>query len=46
MYGPLITEGDLALMLLIVLMVGGALGVGCYEGCGYARRHIDVEWVD
>jgi hypothetical protein len=30
--------------VLFVFVLGGLVGVGCYEGCNYVIEHVEVEW--
>jgi hypothetical protein len=35
---------DMVWLFVTLLVIGGVVGVGCYEGCGYVVRHVEVEW--
>lgn len=41
---PGVTTAGLVGVVLLLLLVGAALGIGCSAGCSYITRRVSVEW--
>jgi hypothetical protein len=41
---PGVTTAGLVGIVVLVLLVGALLGIGCSAGCSYIARRVSVEW--
>lgn len=38
------SSSDFVIAAIALLLIGALLGIGCSAGCGYVRKHVEVEW--